>query len=213
MSEIVTDNFTRADAANLGANWTLVTGLTNFTILTNKGGTSATNATFGGRFTGAGWTGGNDHYVEVTVTANLSGSDGGPACRIQSGADSGYMFDINFADTVALGSSQTIETYSVSGGVPSLILAGTNMVIAANDVLRLEANGNQIGALVNGVQKVTATTNSAFSSGSPGIRWFQGASVNHGTEFSLFAAGDFAAAVVVVIPPPVGFDLAPQQRV
>jgi hypothetical protein len=192
MAQIVSDDFTRADAATLGANWTGAyfpeSGTArDLAIVSNRAASTHNAVPFADYYSGAGWTGGNDQYAELTVQAKPAVSDCGPTVRGSTTHQTFYTCDINNADTAALGSTMSVEIYAVSAGTFTLIGSTANMVVSAGDVIRVEAQGTTIRGLVNGVQKVSGT-NSSLASGKVGIQNWEGIS-----SFSLFAAGDFSA--------------------
>lgn len=193
MPTIVTDDFNRADNAALGANWTTISGTVALRILTNQCSSVPTGGVQTGVFTGAGWTGGQDHWSQVTVITKNSTSDGGPACRMSTSAQTFFLCDINTADTAALGASMTIDVFRVLAGVFTSIAQAT-LVINSGDILRCEAEGTTIRGFVNGVQKVSGTNADAMT-GKPGIEWWDQVAICDD-----FAAGDFAAAAAPIPP-------------
>jgi hypothetical protein len=200
MAQIVSDNFTRANAATLGANWTgnyfsSPTLSEDFAIASNRATTNTDARDFSGFYSGAAWTGGNDQYAEITVQTKAAASDCGPTVRGATAAQTFYTCDINNADTAALGSTMSVEVYVVSAGSFTLIGSTVNMVVSAGDVIRVEAQGTTIRGLVNGVQKVSGT-NSTLSSGKVGMQCWEGIST-----FSLFAAGDFSSGAAFLPKP------------
>lgn len=191
MAQIVSDNFTRANALNLGANWTAVTGQNSLGITSNQAVTDGVSAhSHANYFSGAGWTGGNDQYAELTVQANPAANDGGPTVRSATAAQTFYVCDINNADTAALGTSQHVEIFAVSAGTFTLIGSTATLVVSAGDIIRVEAQGTTIRGLVNGVQKASGT-NSALASGKVGLQWWGG--TGGIAAVSLWAAGDFSS--------------------
>lgn len=198
MAQLVSDNFTRADAANLGANWSrdVFTSSQDFSIVSNRASTQTSSNTHADYWSAA-YSGGNDQYAEVTIQTNPAQNDGGPVVRLQTGAQSYYTFDINNNDAVALGSSQHAEVFSVSATVFTLVGSTATLVINAGDVLRVEAQGTTIRGLVNGVQKASGT-DSAWASGKVGMAWWEGAAASTST-ISLWAAGDFSSGAVSAV--------------
>lgn len=191
MAQIVSDNFTRANALTLGANWTAVTGQNSFGITSNQAVTDGVSAhSHANYFSGAGWTGGNDQYAELTVQANPAANDGGPTVRSATAAQTFYVCDINNADTAALGTSQHVEIFAVSAGTFTLIGSTATLVVSAGDIIRVEAQGTTIRGLVNGVQKASGT-NSALASGKVGLQWWGG--TGGIAAVSLWTAGDFSS--------------------
>jgi hypothetical protein len=205
MGQIVTDTFIRANNASLGANWTQ-DGLGGATI-----GIASNTATMTGGsnfvidfYSGAGWTGGNDHYSELLITLIQSGRDTGPMCRVSgspvSGTGSGYLFVLNDNDAAhSMGDTNwSIALYKVvNNGFTQLGSSVTGVTISAGDIVRLDVQGTTLRGLINGVQKITAT-DSAISSGKPGFYIGSGTTTTYGNGTTTgFAAGDFAGSVVV----------------
>lgn len=193
MSQIISDNFTRANAGTLGANYTAAGALSTWSIVSNQANTLS-SGTFNNEdvFTGASWTGGNDQYVEMTIQAKPADSDGGPMARGATTSGLGYMADINNPDTKALGTVMQLDLWAIDSA-DSFTPIGTpvaSFLVSAGDVIRVEAQGSTIRMLVNGVVKISGT-NSALLSGKPAMRFW--APTANETKVSLFAAGDFAA--------------------
>ena len=99
-----------------------------------------------------------NHYSQV-VLKDLSVWGGGPAVRIQSGADSYYWF--------ANDSNNGLKIGKVISGVSS-VLTSTTPKATTNDVLRLEVSGSKLTGKKNGMVVLTAT-DSTLSGGAPGI--------------------------------------------
>jgi hypothetical protein len=184
MRQIVTDDFNRANASGagaLGANWTDVTD--GFNIASNQAASRTAGNDNNDAYTGAGWTGGNDQYAEVTVIA--ASGQVGPTTRNDTVNENFYLASCEGS----LGSSITHNLISSNNGTFSTIASFTG-TINANDVVRCEAQGTTIRFLVNGVQKAS-TTNSAWTTNKPGIFAF-----GTGSTVDNFAAGDFANVLV-----------------
>lgn len=192
MAEIVTDNFTRADAATLGANWTDIAGQTSeWSIVSNKAAWVQDGTYCMDIYSGAGWTGGNDQYAEMTINTKVTLSDGGPMVRA-SATGNGYSMIINDTDNVALGNSMSVTIYKWVSGTPTQLHNGTATVISAGDVVRLAVQGTTLTGYVNGVSKTTIT-DATFSTGTPGM-FGSNNGTSSGFTVSLFAAGDFSGA-------------------
>lgn len=192
-TQIITDDFNRANSGGLGANWTIrPTAADNgWDIASNQAKVLSGSGGALGWYSGAGWTGGNDQYSEFSIQSLQSGKDFGPACRI-SGASvatgQAYLYDINDNDAaVSLGSSISTALYKQTTGLTFTQLgASTNITISASDIIRVECNGTTIRGLVNGVSKISQTDNGIVS-GNPGLY------TGSGTTSTLddWAAGDF----------------------
>jgi hypothetical protein len=201
MGQIIADDFHRANSTGLGANWTIITlaGDSGWNVASLQAVGSAP-AGFGmASYSGAGWTGGADHYSEVTITGIGSGNDAGPSCRV-SGASFGggnqYIFDINDTDAaISLPSSAfSVALYKQVGGSFSQVGSSvTGQTIASGTVLRIEAQGTTIRCKIGGVTVITQT-DSSLSAGLPG---FYCGTASAATSWSLWAAGDFSVAAIV----------------
>lgn len=146
-----TDNFNRANAGTLGANWS--TTINTFQVANNaaQGNNFAYNATY--------WSAdafGGDHYAQCVVGVVIS--DGGPGVRIQSGPKS-YHFDIK------AGNNCKIQK-DVAGSFTDLV-TGINTP-STGDTVYIEASGSTITVKVNGTQ-VGQTTDSAITGGAAGL--------------------------------------------
>jgi hypothetical protein len=190
MAVIVTDDFNRANSTGLGADWTDVAN--GFNVASNQATSRGGSANNLAVFTGASWTGGNDHYAEAAIQAKSAAADAAAACRCSTTPTNAYIYDVNDTDAVALGGSMECQLYSVVGAGPAFTALGSPVTetVSAGDVIRTDANGTTIRGLRNGVQKVSVT-NGALATGKPGLWAFSTTAT-----FDSFAAGDFSADVV-----------------
>lgn len=194
MAQIVSDPFTRANAGNLGANWNAPAD--TWAIVSNQAKTGAfSSQDIWAVFIGAAWTGGADQYAECAAIA-FAASDGGPAVRANVGTTTktAYYYDVATNDPAnGLSGSQTHAVNKVVAGTFTT-LASSSYAVVANDVIHIEAQGTTIRALLNGVQK-HSVTDSAISSGNPGLWAF-----NSAVTVDAWAAGDFSAGGSTVVP-------------
>ena len=179
MSTLATDDFNRADSANLGANWTALD--TTFAIASNQAAANGAGGVFTVRYTGATFP--DDQWAQVTVNASVETQTDqgcGPCVRMQAGGNL-YLLQGNTVET---------RIYKrVSGGYTQLGTDGPS--IAAGDVLYLEIQGSQLIAKKNGSTICGSPTDSAIASGNAGLWAGPLNTVNNVDDFS---AGDFAAA-------------------
>lgn len=193
MSTLASDSFTRADSGTLGANWTNVTGFgATWSIVSNQANTPGSASFHAAAYTGISWTGVNDQWAQTTVVAQTSGSDGGPSVRSATSAQTFYFFDINDADTTALGSSMSCSIHKCVAGSFSAVGAAVSLTINANDVLYIEVQGTSLLAKVNGTTQISGRTDSSIASGSAGLAWWSGSS--NAVKADDWSAGDFAGA-------------------
>lgn len=195
-TQIITDDFNRANSGGLGANWTIrPTAADNgWDVASNQAKVLSGSGGALGWYSGAGWTPGSsatDQYSEFAIQSLQSGKDFGPACRI-SGASlavgQAYLYDINDADAaVSLGSPISTALYKQKSGLAFTQLGSSATVtISAGDIITVECQGTTIRGKVNGVTKITSS-DSDIASGSPGLYTGSGTT----STFDDWAAGDF----------------------
>jgi hypothetical protein len=196
MSQIVSDDFNRGNSTGLGSNWTGSVG-GGYDVVSNQASKHGGTNTEASVFTGASWTGGNDHYSEVSIITKTSGNDASVTCRASSSAETYYVFQINDNDAaVALGSSMRCGMYKVVAGTYTLLGSTASFTVSTTDTMRVEAQGTSITSKLNGTTKFGPTTDSGIASGKPGIMGFTGAA---SSIFDNFAAGDFISATLSII--------------
>lgn len=192
-TQIITDDFNRANSNGLGANWTIRPTSTEdgWDVDTNQARVQSPGGGALGWYSGAGWTGGTAQYSEFAIKSLQSGKDFGPACRVSGSSvatGQAYLYDINDTDAaVSLGSSISTALYrQTTGQTFNQIGSSVSVTISASDVIRVECNGSTIRGLVNGSVKISGT-DSTFSSGNPGLYTGSGTT----STFDDWAAGDF----------------------
>lgn len=157
--EIATDNFNRADAASLGANWTGSVPNSSLGIASNQA-TAATDAQDNAAF----WNANSfftDQYAQVTLATLQSNSASGLLVRA-SATDNVLGQTKNFTSDMAI--------YWYNGGVYTQIGSTyTTSGFSNGDVMRLEADGPTFTLYQNGVSRVTGTNTSAPKKGAAGI--------------------------------------------
>jgi len=181
---LATDSFDRADAATLGVNWPLLKGESqHLGIFSNQVDTSAAGDCGNAYDGGISWPG--DQWAEAPIATIGTGEtliwvrgeafSGSTKNGYQGGTDDGNLGHNN---TEII--KRVADTWSELGS------SGVND-ITAGSVVRVEAEGNAVRVLVDGVQKV-AVTDASFSGGNPGLSAIH--AVNVGL-FTSFTAGDF----------------------
>lgn len=177
---IYTDNFNRADANPLDGSWAKPTGVSlDFALSSNAaGGTGAD----GSRFAYNTNTVGNKQFSQAACST-ISDGDVGVACRIQTGSFSGY----SFANRTVANGGWILERYDSGTITPLASNAASGG--AANDVIRIEANGSTITAYVNGSVALTAA-DTTYASGRVGMWCF-----NTTSRLDNWSGGDLGSVV------------------
>jgi hypothetical protein len=178
-----TDNFTRADANPIGGNWTTSTGLTALKIVSNQLASAGSNVDSAAWWNAATFS--SDHYSEATYAAGVT--DFGPAVRMQSAAGTFYWADTStpsFFKMVNAGATQ---------------IAGVTATIAANDIIRMEAEGSVLRWKKNGASVTGSpiSDSSIPSGGAPGVFIFAATA-----RVSLWTGADLTAPT---LPSPLSF--------
>lgn len=187
MGVLATDDFNRADASDLGANWTKKGDQGSddppLHIVSNQAASHlGYGATYCMIYTGVACP--DDHYSQGVIVncTNFHGI----AARVTD-YNNCYVFGI--ASTYFGGSSSTYRIWKVVAGTYTSLGTGT-ATRATSDVLKIEANGTAIKGYVNGVEDVSVT-DSSITTGDFGIWVF---ATSAAARFDDWEGGDFAAA-------------------
>lgn len=156
---MASDDFNRADAATLGANWTTQTSNT-FEILSNQAKV-AVDASVSAFYSAASFP--DNQYSQVVAAAVGAVATMGPTVRA-SGAvpNNSYYLLLAFPSGAGQGIYKVVNN-------SSSILQSVGFNIVADDVLRLEVSGTTIVAKKNGTQVGIDSSDTAVGSGSPGL--------------------------------------------
>lgn len=178
------DDFNRANNADLGADWTVQFGAVNCQIVGNRVRAGATGSA---RVEQNSFALTNDQWAQVTFpTLNAVAITAGVIVRAAAAGTqtyyAGHVTKIGAATTTVI--QRTVSTLSP---VESDLITNTALTWAANDVLRLEAIGENIIMRQNGAVVLSAN-DSFIASGKAGIFIF--ASVLTDVELDDFRAGD-----------------------
>lgn len=188
MSVLATDNFNRANAANLGANWTVITNA--FAIASNEAQAASGAAPHENYYNAVTWP--NDQYSQVvvgTVVETTVDKGVGPAVRITAGGDLYF-----------LAGGGDARVYKRIGGTYTQ-LGTTGAAVATGDVLYLEVQGTTLIAKKNGSSICgSPITDSALSAGNAGMWGYSDAAVL--ARADNWEGGDFAggAAALSIAP-------------
>ena len=165
------DDFNRADGG-LGPNWTPVSdggmAIASQQVTGTAGGTTGdirTAETYA-----------SDQYsmVQVTSTQLTGGQWVGPAVRLQSGGQSGYVGIYSWN----LRQPRTGAVFEERGELDAARQAYSSGPLAAGTQLELVAVGDTISFLENGIQRIGAADDS-FTGGAPGIMAYGNATADN----------------------------------
>lgn len=168
---LATDNFNRADAADLGAAWDVQTGTQPWKILTNAVTPNSLGSDSEENNNSVTWPDDQYSQAKITVTSTTAGDRGaGVMCRAATGAWTNYRLVVSHAASANVNLSRRVagtrtalanRTVTwVDGDVLRLEVTGTG----ANIVLKIFQNGSQLGADV-------ADASGGIDSGRAGITY------------------------------------------
>lgn len=132
------------------------------------------------------WTGGNDHYAEITFNATAAdgvGIGSGVSCREILTAATYYR---------VVGNASGYEFGKMLAAAFTSLSSGSGTTFTANDILRLEIQGTTWRLKKNGTQFATGT-DSSITTGNPGLSYSSSASSQANAAIKNFAAGDFSS--------------------
>lgn len=187
MSVLATDGFA-GTGADLGANWTPVTGHSSWQRVSDAAAPSSLSSDCTERYSGISWP--NDQYAQAKITA-ISGGDAndkgvGIALRCASGANTMYRF---VGNANGAGNDSRVAKY-VGGTYTSLSAFSVSPDWAVNDIIYAEIQGTTWIVKKNGTQVATGT-DSAIASGDAGVDY---SSTITDADLDDWEGGDFAAA-------------------
>lgn len=154
-----TDNFNRIDANPIGGNWTTTPGENAIQITNNR-------AFLTGNPSGCYWNAdafNDNQYSKATVTLNVTGR--GVTGRVSAIATTYYLLWIN--------NTTTLEVYKCIAGTFTKLGSTYTGPFAVDDIIKLSVSGQTLTPNVNGTD-LSTQTDSAITSGSPGMRFGDG---------------------------------------
>jgi hypothetical protein len=177
MTQLATDNFTRADANPISGPWTVASGSPRVQILSNVAAAALTTPPEFAFNTSVSWPA--DQYSEITAgTLTDTSWYIGPAVRLDATAQYGYVFVYSAGSHVAF-----LLKYTSSGQVT---LASGTFTILSSDVVRLTVIGTFLLVTQNGAV-ILAATDSDIAIGSAGIGFYTTGPLTN--TIGLWAAG------------------------
>jgi hypothetical protein len=169
LHQVASDNFSRANALNLGANWHIGTGHGPIQIVSDQvqpypaGGPQPSKEHYvaSGAFP-------NDQWSQMQVVFEDTVGDCGVELRASDSADTLYVADVNI--TGAAGTAETRISLVINGVITPLVIDQQWSAVASGDFIRGQAQGNLISLIdvTTGSLLLTAF-DSNVTSGYPGI--------------------------------------------
>jgi len=155
VTQLASDDFNRANASDLGANW----AGTDFDITSNE---AQVNPALSSNLYSA-VTCPDDGYVEIEIGVLETASDNGvgPLCRAAGNGDTlrGYFAQAN---------AQDLHLYKIETGAAFTLLDSTTGC-AQGDIIRITFVGSLISVQKNGVTVISSVSDSTFTSGAAGM--------------------------------------------
>lgn len=162
------DDYNRANSADLGTTWDTQTGTSAMRVNTNAARNIGT-----GTMSAETWnanTFGNDQFAQGTAANELETQAGlgseygiGPAVRMSTADQSKY------AAIISADAARDLQLLKFDGtGVITVLGTYTAGTPALGDVIRIEAQGTTIRVLQNGVERISVT-DSTLTSGRVGL--------------------------------------------
>jgi hypothetical protein len=192
MTALALDDFNRADAANLGANWTVVTSESATAIVSNKASAhDPQTADCSDYYNAVTWP--NDQYsqAQVTATAGFTNEDG-PAMMVRASAAAKTYYRVvlchNGSNNLAI-AKKVAGTYTLLGSRTTAFTDG--------DTLYFEAQGTNLLAKLNGSALGVAIGDSSIASGNAGLSYsFESSTggATTGCTYDNWEGGNFASA-------------------
>lgn len=193
MSVLASDNFNRANAGTLGANWTLMKGNSEqFKVLSNQAAVATVSSRDGSYYSATAFP--NNQYSQALVVT-LGNAYSGVAVRaITSGATrNAYYAGVEPND---FGGATTTRIWKDVASVVTSLGTGATAA-AAGQTHYLEAQGTVLVMKVNGTNEISVT-DASLTAGQPGIAAF-----HNSTAVGIFddwVGGDFAATNRILYP-------------
>src|ERR1051326_7542872 len=156
------DNFNRANAPLTSAGWNTVTGTGSLNIVSNAVEVNAAGTQSGAFYNTGTWA--NDQYSEIRITTLSASSGCGPMVRCSNSAATYYA-----VLPTTLGVTTASLDKVVAGGFTFIATITFNTALATGDIIRLGVVGNSLTVYQNGVQCGASHTDSAITSGFPGL--------------------------------------------
>lgn len=186
MAVLATDDFNRADSADLGANWN--PGIGPMQILSNKatwGSAAGDGSDAGENYSAISWP--DDQYGQVAISGqDTTGSGSGIGIMLRYANSSNYYRIVVSGDAA----NNVVVAKVVSGGFTQITTrtqAWTN-----GDILKVEVQGNTLKVFRNGVQLgANITGDAALATGGVGMFYSSSANTIRADDFE---GGDFSTA-------------------
>lgn len=201
---MATDDFNRADNADLGANWTIQSGQAALQIVSNRAVPSNNFSDCGEIWVADSFS--DDQYSESVVTALHSSAPAetgiGPIVRGSTSVASYYAVVVNStaANPWTLAKRVTGTYSDLHDGLD---------LFANGDTVRLEVSGTTLTVKRNG-STIYTTTDPSVTTGRPGI-WYSSAASDEAVDS--WAGGDLVTAAITQLPKYAPIPFMSNQRI
>jgi len=181
MTTLASDNFNRANAGTLGANW--IANIGNWGIVSNQASmtTDDSLSCYDGGIT---WP--NDQWSQCTTITPSAVINGGPGPTVRTAASGDTAYGM------WAGSSGGISIQLANAGSFSTLSSTAGTTVTSGDVIYIEVQGTNIVAKKNASTiSALSVSNSTLTAGKPGLAGGDGGVTLVVDDWS---GGDFAAA-------------------
>jgi hypothetical protein len=196
MPALATDNFDRANNADLGASWTVIDGA--MAILSNAATYTSSGSDAAEAYTAIEWP--NDQYAQVAISSvGASAAESGIGVMLRCASATNY-YRIVVDNQV----SNNITVAKIVSGAYSVITSRTQ-AWTSGDILKVEVQSNTLRVYRNGVQLGADITGDAtLTAGDVGL--FYSSTGTPGINVNNFEGGDFAATSIPIRSQFLDFD-------
>lgn len=189
MTQLASDNFTRANSTGLGTNWSVVTGQGSFDIVSDTAAAHDHTVDSVEFYNAIPWS--NDHYSEVTVglVRSTDGAGVGPVTRASASANTFYR-------AYATGAGNIHLSRRVAGtGASIATVAGS---VSTGDKLRLVVAGTSLYVYKNGALVIGPVTDTNIASGNAGMTYSSddGLTGSLADSISFWSGGDLGNLIL-----------------
>jgi hypothetical protein len=162
MTVLASDNFNRADSADLGPLWDPMAPVGGFKLVGNQVVPTAPGSNAFESYNGVTWP--NDHYSQARLSTASTSTSAGPGLLVRASPSALTVYQLSVSHNAA----SNIRLLKFVAGAPTGIMNFTQ-AWTDGDLFRLEVQGSLLRVFLNGLQVGTDATDSSIASGRPGL--------------------------------------------